>query len=68
MPRIEIDRERCKGCELCILYCQKKCIELDSSINKKGVHPVSFSDKGKKCTGCFFCALTCPEVCITVYK
>lgn len=68
MPKIEINSERCKGCELCILYCQKNRIKKRGSVNKKGIYSVLFLDKDKKCTGCSFCALMCPEVCITVYK
>ena len=68
MPKIEIDTERCKGCELCILYCQKGCIVQKDSVNKKGIYPFFFLDKDKKCTGCSFCALVCPDTCITVYK
>ena len=68
MPKIEINSERCKGCELCIVYCQKSCIKKRGSVNKKGIYSVLFLDKDKKCTGCSFCALVCPEVCITVYR
>ena len=42
MPKIEIDRERCKGCKLCMVYCPKGCIKLEDSINKRGVYPVLF--------------------------
>ena len=68
MPRIEIDKHKCKGCEFCILYCPKKCLELDTELNKRGVYSALFKDKDKKCTGCSFCAIICPDVCITVYK
>ncbi|MBU0759221.1 MAG: 4Fe-4S binding protein [Candidatus Omnitrophica bacterium] len=68
MPRIEINEEKCKGCELCLLYCPGYCIALDKTRNKRGVYPVLFVDKDKKCTGCGFCAIMCPDVCITVYK
>ncbi|MBU1888365.1 MAG: 4Fe-4S binding protein [Candidatus Omnitrophica bacterium] len=68
MPRIEISKERCKGCELCLLYCPGHCIELDKSMNKRGAYPALFTDNDKKCTGCSFCAIMCPDVCITVYK
>ena len=68
MPKIEINREKCKGCELCISYCNKGCIKQDRSVNKKGLYPVVFSDKEGKCTGCSFCAIVCPDCCITVYR
>ncbi|MEE8317353.1 MAG: 4Fe-4S binding protein [Candidatus Omnitrophota bacterium] len=68
MPRIEIDKERCKGCGLCVMYCPKACIVSDDFINKKGVHSVLFSDKDKNCTGCSLCAVICPDLSIAVYK
>ncbi|MFC1509067.1 ATP-binding protein [Candidatus Omnitrophota bacterium] len=68
MPKIEINSEKCKGCELCILYCKRGLIKQKESVNKKGVYPVLFLDKDDKCTGCSFCATICPECCITVYK
>ena len=67
MPRIEIDKERCKGCRLCVLYCPKACIKMGSSMNKKGVRPALFLDENK-CTGCSFCAIVCPDLSIMVYK
>ena len=67
MPRIEIDKERCKGCRLCVLYCPKACIKMDGSMNKKGVRPALFLDENK-CTGCSFCAIVCPDLSIMVYK
>jgi len=67
MPKIEIDIERCKGCGLCILYCQKGHIKSAKTLNKKGIHPVEFLDKDG-CTGCAFCAIICPDMCITVYR
>jgi len=67
MAKIKIDTERCKGCGLCVLYCNKGQIESDKSLNKKGIYPVKFTDKGE-CTGCSFCAIICPDLCITIYK
>ena len=67
MPKIEIDRERCKGCGLCVMYCPRSCISQDKSVNKKGAYPAIFLNK-EKCTGCSFCAIICPDMCIEVYK
>ncbi|MBN3037867.1 MAG: 4Fe-4S dicluster domain-containing protein [Candidatus Omnitrophica bacterium] len=63
---MRIDREKCKGCRLCIINCPKGLIVLDETLNKRGVHPVSFSEG--ECTGCALCAQICPECCIEVYK
>ncbi|MCQ9208293.1 MAG: ferredoxin family protein [Omnitrophica bacterium] len=66
MGKIKIDRQRCKGCNLCIEMCLKGLIILDKSLNRKGVHPAYF--KGGKCSACTFCAQICPECCIEVFK
>ncbi|MEI7449678.1 MAG: ferredoxin family protein [Desulfomonile sp.] len=72
--RIEIDRERCKGCGLCIAVCPKKQIEISDRLNTKGYYPASFQEESVKdaeivkCTGCALCAVTCPDVAIEVYR
>ncbi|MBQ0105869.1 MAG: 4Fe-4S binding protein [Armatimonadetes bacterium] len=67
MGEIVIDREKCKGCGLCVHFCPKKCISMDTEINVKGYKPAVFSDSGK-CIGCAICATMCPDVCIEVWK
>ena len=62
---IQIDRERCKGCALCIDFCAKDCISLSEELNVKGYFIVVF-DGDKECTACRNCALMCPEVAIEV--
>ncbi|MEJ2587163.1 MAG: 4Fe-4S binding protein, partial [Deltaproteobacteria bacterium] len=37
--KIIIDRERCKGCHLCIEVCPNGVIEVDESLNAKGYAP-----------------------------
>jgi 2-oxoglutarate ferredoxin oxidoreductase subunit delta len=68
--KIKIDRELCKGCQLCMEVCPNKNIEVDETLNKKGYSPARFKDKqnDKGCTGCAQCALVCPEVAIEVYR
>jgi len=70
--KIVIDRERCKGCHLCIDVCPKGIIEVNDGLNLKGYHPARFTeeaDKGEQeCTACQMCALVCPEVAIEVYR
>lgn len=66
MAKIKIDKNKCKGCYLCILNCPKGLIEISGDINIKGVKPVSFKDGG--CTGCGMCAMICPDCAIVVIK
>ena len=70
--RIKIDRERCKGCHLCIEVCPIHGIEPENGLNKKGyipVHPRQETKEDEKgCTGCAQCATVCPEVAIEVYR
>jgi len=64
---IEIDRELCKGCEICISFCPKEIISLSDKLNASGYLPAFFSDNSE-CTGCAICALVCPEAAIEVYR
>lgn len=68
--KIKIDRERCKGCHLCLTVCPKKVIEKDPGLNRKGYQPVLFTAEGEngECNACTMCALVCPEVAIEVYR
>ena len=66
--RIEIDVERCKGCELCRPACPQDVIELANDLNSKGYRAVKFVDPYHDCTGCTLCAVVCPDGCITVYR
>ena len=67
MPKVEFDRERCKGCELCISVCPTKIIVLDEKINKKG-YKVATVHEMDKCIGCATCARICPDTVIKVYR
>ncbi|MDY6842924.1 MAG: 4Fe-4S binding protein [Thermodesulfobacteriota bacterium] len=64
---IKVDREFCKGCEICISFCPQGVITLSETINASGYLPVLFLDTGE-CTGCATCAVVCPEVAIEVYS
>lgn len=66
MAKIKIDKERCKGCYLCITNCPNGLIKIAGAMNSRGIKPVYFS--GGKCTGCSMCAVICPECGIKVYK
>ncbi len=66
MPKIKIDKTKCKGCYLCITNCPNGLIKISKKLNVKGVRPVEFS--GGKCSGCTMCAVICPEAIIEVWK
>jgi 2-oxoglutarate ferredoxin oxidoreductase subunit delta len=70
--KIQIDRERCKGCQLCMEVCPSHRIGVDEELNKKGYVPARFEEEAKEdekgCTGCAQCATVCPEVAIEVYR
>ncbi|MCD6471815.1 ferredoxin family protein [Candidatus Aerophobetes bacterium] len=65
---IEIDKERCKGCGLCINACPKKVIKFSNAFNSKGYHSAEFNDPGNNCIACGFCYMMCPDTSITVYR
>ncbi len=65
--KVLFQRDKCKGCELCVSFCPKNILALDSAVNAKGYHPacvVSQSD----CIGCASCAMMCPDCCISIYE
>ena len=66
---VEIDQARCKGCDLCTVFCPQDVLVLDQhTLNAKGYHPAMLVEDDNVCTGCAICALVCPDVCITVYR
>ena len=67
MARIKIDREKCKGCELCVINCKKGLIKLSSSFNSFGLRVAEFKGS-KECAGCGLCAIVCPDCAITVWR
>ena len=64
--RVEINIERCKGCELCTAECKEHALSLGTEINLKGYRYVVANND--LCTGCVNCALVCPDAVITVYR
>jgi 2-oxoglutarate ferredoxin oxidoreductase subunit delta len=67
MAKIKIDKDRCKGCYLCVVNCPNNLIKISGELNAKGVKAASFSGS-VKCTGCAMCALICPDCAIKVFK
>jgi 2-oxoglutarate ferredoxin oxidoreductase subunit delta len=67
MALITINKELCKGCELCVHFCPKKVIKMSDGFNAKGYQYSSYIENGE-CTGCALCARICPDVAIEVWR
>jgi 2-oxoglutarate ferredoxin oxidoreductase subunit delta len=66
--RIEIDIERCKGCELCTTACPHSLISMAEDFNAQGYHFAVFMNTDGRCNGCALCAEMCPDIAIEVYR
>ena len=64
--KVEIDKELCKGCYLCIRACPVKVLEKDGAANS-GVSYPAMAAHLEKCIACGNCYAVCPDVCITVF-
>ncbi len=60
-----IDKERCKGCGLCITVCPKKVLEISDQVNIKGYFP-AYQAQAENCICCSVCCMMCPDVAITI--
>ena len=65
--KLVFNRDKCKGCELCVSFCPKHLLALDAAVNAKGYHPAGITDQDA-CIGCSSCALMCPDCCISIYE
>ncbi len=65
MAKVRIEKKRCKGCGLCLIFCPKKNIVLDEKSNEAGIYP-AIVIKEDACTGCGMCCVMCPEGCIAI--
>jgi len=65
--RIQIDKERCKGCSLCIQACKHALLKLSGKINARG-HQFTEVDGEDECAGCGQCAVVCPDGAIEIAR
>ena len=65
--KVHFNKDKCKGCELCISVCPQKILAMDPEVNAKGYHPAGIVDE-EKCIGCSSCAVMCPDYCISIYE
>jgi 2-oxoglutarate ferredoxin oxidoreductase subunit delta len=62
-----IDKERCKGCGLCVSICPKHVLAISDKINTKGYFPAYQAHPGD-CNHCAMCCVMCPDVAIEITK
>ncbi|MFA5039520.1 MAG: 4Fe-4S dicluster domain-containing protein [Candidatus Omnitrophota bacterium] len=65
MSKVRINKKRCKGCHLCLIWCPKKNLKADTVLNEAGVFPAVVIDE-ENCVGCGMCFVMCPDCCITI--
>ena len=67
MAKLEISRESCKSCGLCVDVCPRQVLEIGDGINKKGYRYV-VDARPESCIACCMCAQVCPDCVIEVFK
>ena len=65
--RLKIDKERCKGCGLCLDVCDRKVLHMSRELNSKGQQYATSKDDGL-CVGCRKCTDICPDAAIEIQK
>ncbi|MDA3918685.1 MAG: 4Fe-4S binding protein [Deltaproteobacteria bacterium] len=56
-----IEKEWCKGCGICVHFCPKQVLELDSNGKVEAVRP-------EDCIACMLCELRCPDLAIQIIE
>lgn len=59
-PRLEINADWCKSCDICVKLCPERCLKLNAERVAELAAP-------EKCTGCRLCEWLCPDFAIRVH-
>ena len=57
--RLEINTDWCKGCNICVVFCPKDVLELDS-------RGTAVAARIEDCIYCGECEIRCPDLAITI--
>ena len=63
---VDIDKNQCKGCELCVTSCKFEALTHGTQRTPKGYLVPAYDPE--KCTACKMCEYICPDLAITVTK
>jgi len=61
-----VDKERCKGCGICMSFCPRGVFEFEDYLNEGGHHPVRLT--GRECIGCRACVIMCPDIALELVQ
>ena len=62
-----INKNKCKGCGVCVDTCPKNVLALSDEVNAKGYFPAKQA-RPDDCVFCAICATMCPDVAITIQE
>ncbi|MGD2173765.1 MAG: 4Fe-4S dicluster domain-containing protein [Candidatus Brocadiaceae bacterium] len=57
----------CKGCGLCVEFCDQGKLYIRQKPNKKGIQTAA-ARPDVPCTGCMRCALMCPDAAVEIVR
>lgn len=57
---VTLNREKCKGCLLCLDICPNSLFIIDDELNESGFKPIKMVDQ-EYCLNCMDCYLICPH-------
>ena len=63
--KIYIDKERCKGCGICVEVCQTSVLEISEEQNTQG-YSFPVAAVPDECISCGLCEMLCPDFAIWI--
>ena len=67
MATVNVEKELCKSCRICISVCPKNVFEITTHTNKKGYNYVA-AMRPEDCIACKRCEISCPDLALYIEK